>query len=443
MVGSSQIFLSPDEKNPDNINTFRIPAGSPSIHEIFRMYPSLPRKPSLVFIKTDALARNFVKDVSRLGCPLIVSVADTHHLHRPIETILEYLSSEDFTLISAENDRHHLKWLSHYGFSNLCWLPNLALTPRFLPARNVSQKVISTCFIGSLGKFHPFRAAVIEFLKKNNVNLHSGPASQEDASAAYNIYNISLNISLNSDLNWRFFEVLAAGGFLLTDRLPTESGINELFLEGKHYEAFASEAELLNKLEFYTRHPEVSAKIALDGQRRYMAICQPKLLRKEMLKRLFLGKENSLFSYQPPVDHTLGSNLRPILRAYQSLQEIHRISARVRLLLVGPYQTQLLHSLSDYPRIIIYTVLSEYLGECSRQNKAFGLNETYAICADSVEDVRSIVSHDLCTVTVDYLIVSNNNLINSPVEFCNSLYEYSDRLDCLVKRQNDPFRARF
>ena len=82
----------------------------------FEMYPHIPRSPSYVFIKTDALCQNFVSNISRLGCPSIVSVADTHHLHRPIERILSYLESESFTYISAENDRHHLKWYHRAGF---------------------------------------------------------------------------------------------------------------------------------------------------------------------------------------------------------------------------------------------------------------------------------------------------------------------------------------
>lgn len=434
MVGADQIFLSPDEKYPDNVRTFRIPAGAPSMDEIYRMYPHLPRNPSLVFIKTDALARNFVRDVSRLGCPSIVSVADTHHLHRPLETIIGYLQSEDFTLISAENDRHHLKWLSRHGFNNLCWLPNLALSPEIRPSRSAHGKQMATCFVGSLGRFHPYRVAVIEFLAKNISSLHVGSASQKAATAAYNSYNISLNVSLNSDLNWRFFEILGAGGFLLTDRLPSASGIDMLFSEGKHYEAFASDSELLEKIDFYTRHPEEAARIAQNGQQRYLTTCQPKLLRKEMLSRLFMGRENKHFSYIPKHEGPLQAETNFLLRPYQALQELHRISARVRLLIIGANCDLLLQDLADYPRIVIYKDLSSYLSACSGRNRFFGLTETHAIYATSITSLKSIYVEGLNAIRIDYLVFPGDNMLNNKIDLGSSVYAYSESLDCYARK---------
>lgn len=430
MAGPDQIFLSPDEKNPDNEKTFRIPSGKPSIDEIYSMYPHLPRRPSLVFIKTDALARNFIRDVSRLDCPSIVSVADTHHLHRPLETIIEYLRSEEFTLISAENDRHHLKWLYRHGFENLCWLPNLALTPEIRPARSANDKNMATCFIGSLGRFHPYRATVIDYLAKNVANLHIGTASQREAAAAYNKYNISLNISLNSDLNWRFFEILGAGGFLLTDRLPSESGIDTLFSEGKHYEAFGSDSELVEKMDYYTRHPEAAARIAHNGQKRYLAACQPKLLRKEMISRLFMGRENKQFSFTPTHDQPFMAEAKSHLRAYQALQEIHRISARVRLLIIGDNCDLLIQDLADYPRIITYKDVSRYLSACSRRDRSFGLNDTHAIYANSIASLKRIYGEGLNTIRIDYFIFPADSMLQGEISLGHTVYSYSENLDC-------------
>ena len=129
----SDLFLSPDECSADNITTFRIPSGSPSIKTIYDLYPQLPAKPDFVFIKTDALGRNFVQDLSSLHCPVVASLADTHHLHRPLERLIDYSQNQGFDLISIENDRHHAKWYSRFNVNNLCWLPNLALNPFDLP----------------------------------------------------------------------------------------------------------------------------------------------------------------------------------------------------------------------------------------------------------------------------------------------------------------------
>ena len=95
---------------------------SPHINDIFEEFPSLPRKPDLVIIKTDALQRNFVRGLTNLGCQSVVSVADTHHLHRPIEAVQQYLDHE-IDLISFENDRHHLKWFNYLEQNDWLGIP--------------------------------------------------------------------------------------------------------------------------------------------------------------------------------------------------------------------------------------------------------------------------------------------------------------------------------
>lgn len=430
MTGPDEIFLSPDEISPNNSTTFRIPAGSPSIEEIYSLYPQLPKNPGLVFIKTDALGRNFVRGISRLGCPSIVSVADTHHLHRPIERVLEYLNDECFSLISAENDRHHLKWLSRYGLSNLSWLPNLALTPRIHRVREISHKVNSACFVGSLGKFHPFRASVVESLQKSVPGFFACTANQEQASLLYNTYNISLNISLNSDLNWRFFEVIAAGGFLLTDRLPPDSGIELLFTEGVHYEAFSSEDELRHKIDYYTANPHASSGIAMMGQARYMEVCQPRILRKEMISRLFLNQGKALFSYPEVRDRRQSAlSLNSEIRAYQALQEIHRISMSVNLLVLDCHHERFVHDLVDYPRITICVDIDIFRQVC-RSPKAYGNACTNVICAASISSLQLLPQETISECNVLYAVCLDQ--LQNPYSFTINgfRYVYSETIDC-------------
>ena len=106
----------------------------------------------------------------------------------------------------------------------------------------------------------------------------------------YNNYLISINVSLNSDLNWRFFEVLAAGGFLLTDRLPKSSGINLFLKEGIHYDAFSSVEELYEKTSYYLANPYKACQLAREGYKAYWQFLSPTVLRKEMLSRIYSFK---------------------------------------------------------------------------------------------------------------------------------------------------------
>ena len=353
---SKDIFLSPDENSPNNQTTFRIPSGSPSIHEIYSIYPQLPKCPDFVFIKTDALGRNFVRDLSSLGCPVIASLADTHHLHRPLEKLINYAASQNFSLISIENDRHHSRWYSRFGINNLCWLPNLALEPFMfnpLPAKDRIQKM---CFVGSVGQFHPYRRHILSKISErfsDAVDCFS--LSREEASKKYNNYLISINVSLNSDLNWRFFEIIAAGGFLLTDRLPLSSGINGLLQEGIHYEAFSSLDELHQKASYYLKNPCETQKIARAGFETYWQNLSPKVLRKEMLSRIYSFPTSDVFSLPNDLPETINIEYPVLLRIYQVCQEIHRISVNPLVIVCDNFKQIIERELQDFPRFTCLT----------------------------------------------------------------------------------------
>ena len=58
---------------------------------------------------------------------------------------------------------------------------------------------------------------------------------------------VSFNASLSGDLNMRVFEVLSAGGFLLTDRLSPQAGLELLLRPGHDCETYGDAEELLDK----------------------------------------------------------------------------------------------------------------------------------------------------------------------------------------------------
>jgi hypothetical protein len=66
-------------------------------------------------------------------------------------------------------------------------------------------------------------------------------------------------------LNFRFFEALSCGAMLLTRRVS--NGQEELFQEGKHYVAFETDAELIERVEYYLQHDSERERIAAAGHR--------------------------------------------------------------------------------------------------------------------------------------------------------------------------------
>lgn len=88
---------------------------------------------------------------------------------------------------------------------------------------------------------------------------------EEDLAKIYNSSKINLNINLQgkSSLNYRVFEVLASGGFLLTDeRLDLEN----YFKISKHLETYKTTEDLMDKIDFYLKNPNISKKIAILGR---------------------------------------------------------------------------------------------------------------------------------------------------------------------------------
>ena len=76
---------------------------------------------------------------------------------------------------------------------------------------------------------------------------------------------MNLNFSskpIRSGLPLRFWDILGAGGFLLTNY---QSEIPEYFEIGKDLEIYASEKELTDKIRYYLEHEEERAEIARNG----------------------------------------------------------------------------------------------------------------------------------------------------------------------------------
>jgi len=88
---------------------------------------------------------------------------------------------------------------------------------------------------------------------------------EEDLAKIYNSSKINLNITLQgiTSINYRVFEVLASGGFLITDE---RKDLNELFEVSKHLETYKNVPDLIDKIDFYLKNPNIAQKIAQLGK---------------------------------------------------------------------------------------------------------------------------------------------------------------------------------
>jgi len=81
-----------------------------------------------------------------------------------------------------------------------------------------------------------------------------------------NASNINLNLTKtysDTALNPRVYDVLACGGFCMTNSTDT---LHKLFVEDEHLVVFRSEKELIEKVDYYLHHKEERREIAEAGR---------------------------------------------------------------------------------------------------------------------------------------------------------------------------------
>ena len=223
----------------------------------------------LVIVQSGPGGGNRPENLSRFDCPRVLCLADTHHLGQPISSLIDYAHAQSFTHVISLNNRHHLHWFDEAGFHRLAWFPGISV--RHLPRptnKSRDQRVVS---IGQSGSFHPRRTRIFELLSQaDEIATDFREASRVESADAYANSVLSLNVSLNGDLNMRVFEVLSAGGCLLTDALSEEAGLDLLFEDGREILTYADERELIDRARYYLEHPDEAYAIARAGHRRYV-----------------------------------------------------------------------------------------------------------------------------------------------------------------------------
>lgn len=287
------------------------------------------REPEVILVKADATGRNFPRNLGQFKCPKVLLVGVTHFLAHPIRRVIEYAKSEPFDFILMDVTRHHAHWFREAGLKNVHWLPALEYHARIRPIQRRPARPLT--FVGQAGGHHPFRKFILDKLRSDGLPLEVLQAPQGRAADIYSDSLVTLNITLNGDINMRFFEGLAAGGFLLCDRLPDATGLSRLFTEGKHFEMFGGYGELVEKIKYAFTKPEWVHGIKTAGHAWLMAHHSPDIKRKEFYDLVFRGVENPVYALEEraPLAGWTGPDALRMLPAYEFIQELHRNSRAI------------------------------------------------------------------------------------------------------------------
>jgi len=107
--------------------------------------------------------------------------------------------------------------------------------------------------------------------------------------AVFRSSKINLNITLRSIVSGiplRGMDIMGAGGFLLSNYQPE---LAELFVDGEDCVLFGSEADMLDKIEYYLTHDKEREEIACNGFRKVRELYSYEVLVETILKTVFEG----------------------------------------------------------------------------------------------------------------------------------------------------------
>jgi len=223
-----------------------------------------------VIIRLDSTFQHIPGNVQAISQPTIGLIGDTHHMRRPLQTMLDYLLHERFNHLLIDHTPQHAHWFAEAGLSPVFWMPGILLADQWIkPCKKPEPHVI---FIGQMGKVHPIRNRMLESMQQANIPLKIQSAPQAIACQHYNKAAITFNHSLNGDFNLRVFETLASGGFLLTEQLEPQAGQQNVFKDGEHLICYKGSADLIAKCRYYLEHPEERQRIAKAGHAKVKAL---------------------------------------------------------------------------------------------------------------------------------------------------------------------------
>jgi len=213
LFSEREVFCGPDcptVETGDGFASLNTPAGEFDLPSIVARLPAHQR-PELIVVKADATRRNLARGLDRLPGTKVLLVGDTHHFAAPLRTLLAYGAMEGFDAVVLDHTRQHAHAFLEAGFDRVYWIPavDYALRRRDIPASPDGPLT----FVGQVGAFHPWRRHMLDRLVAAGLPLTAMRAPPETAADLYAASQVTLNVSLNGDLNLRVFEALGAGGF--------------------------------------------------------------------------------------------------------------------------------------------------------------------------------------------------------------------------------------
>lgn len=362
-LGEIQIVAGPDWPDAQSPQgqwlSIKTPVGDYNLAALLDKLPT-DQQPDAVVSLVDAAWRNTPRNLAAFSGPKALLIADTHHLSSPLIGMLKYAATEPYDRIIFLYDRHHLSFFHSAGFNNLYWFPGLTFphNDETVKAARMNKRSPRIAFVGQSGKFHPHRARLLDALKKSKLSLDQRRLPQRQALEFYGGSSIGFNASLNGDLNLRVFEIIASGAALVTDRLAPESGLFQLFTEGKDIFTYSSADELTERAKHALNQPHETAQVGRAGAALFDQLFNAQVRRTAFENLLVNGTPVPAFAEQAStaVRKYFSGDTDRLLQGmivYESVQELHRTEEKVRVVITPSVEQDVADLWTSLPRVEI------------------------------------------------------------------------------------------
>jgi Glycosyl transferases group 1 len=335
-----------------------VPTGAYDLEATLRA-SGIAETPDLIVVWTTSVFLATPVNLGAFRCPKLLLCSDTHQFPHPIRRLLNYARAEAFDAVASVFDRHHLHWFLAAGFAQSAWLPGITVQHMAPPWQ--TQRIDQVGFVGQMAPSrHAWRKALLKRVAKAGIPLCARQSTRAQSAAMYAQSLVSFNASLSGDLNMRVFEVLSAGGFLLTDRLSPQAGFELLLCPGHDCETYGDAEELLDKIAFYRRSPAAALRIAEQGAATYrtehLAEHRITVLREWMLDGRLPDRFNPRHDLRLAASQAAAGQLELRITIYEMLQELQQLQSSSSVLVSPGWPLASVMDLADLMRVRVTVI---------------------------------------------------------------------------------------
>jgi glycosyltransferase involved in cell wall biosynthesis len=226
--------------------------------DVFEISESENFVPEAIFFIEGGSHRIIPVSLEKLSCLSLWYGIDTHMnyaKHLAVGALF------DLTLIAQ---KQYVNALKKDGLHNVDWLP-LGFPHRLLPTLD-RERNIDVAYVGSTNwDVNHERYDLLDTLKNHFDSVSFGRANPPEMIAIYSMAKIVFNKSINNDLNMRFFEAMGSGAVLVTDPIMG-NGLEDLFVEEKHYFSYKNSEELIGLVKKLLTDEERMLQVGVEAK---------------------------------------------------------------------------------------------------------------------------------------------------------------------------------